>query len=96
MIKTYKIAHINRQGQDIIIVPLESIDSLNHMERCVIGDALQFFATDAGLKGNVCLVWQTGDIFKYLAPSLWYSFFGSIDMDFVKANLNRTLTCSYQ
>jgi hypothetical protein len=96
MTKTYKIAHIHKDGQDIIIFPLDSLDSLNNMERAAICDSLQFFASDAGLKGIVCLVWQSGGLFKFLAPPAWHTFFGSIDMAFVHTNLNRTLTCSYQ
>ena len=98
MTKTYKIAHINERGQDIIIVPLEglTIDSLSDTEKKSILDGLQFFATDAGLKGTVCLVWQIGNVFKFIAPAPWHPFFQSIlGMDFVRANLNRTLTCTY-
>jgi hypothetical protein len=100
MTKTYQIAHIHKDGQDIIIFPLESLDSRNDMELAAICDSLQFFATDAGLKGIVCIVWQRGGVFKYLAPREWQPFFDSIGsaggLALVQTMLNRTLTCSYQ
>ena len=98
MTKTYHIAHIHEQGQDIVIVPLEaySIDCKTDAEQNAIRDGLQFFASDAGLKGTVCLVWQSGGMFKFRAPTAWHPFFRSINMDVVRTNLNRTLTCTYQ
>ena len=97
MTKTYPIAHIHEQGQDLIIIPLEEnfMNMRSEAERNGIRDALQFFATDAGLKGTVCLVWQSHKVFRAVAPKVWSSFFESIDMTFVGANLNRTLTCDY-
>ena len=97
MNKSYEVAHIHEQGQDLIIIPLEAagINNLSEEKQFSVCDSLQFFASDAGLKGVVCLVWEVGTQFKFIAPKKWHPFFKSINMDFVNANRNRKLTCSY-
>ena len=93
--KTYEIAHIREQGQDMIIVPVtSSVGSKNQQQQNEIKNSLQLFATDAGLAGMVCLVWSSGNRFGFLAPSQWHGFFRSIDMRFVAANINKKLTCN--
>lgn len=90
------IAHIHEQGQDIIIIPLSSslIHHKSSGEQNAICDFLQDVVSSAGLKGVVCVVWEVGSTFYFIAPKAWQNFFKSINMDFVRANLNRTLTYS--
>jgi len=92
--QSYNIAHLRKQGQDIIIVPIApTVGSKNQQEQNEIKNSLQLFATNAGLAGTVCLVWNTGNRFNFLAPAQWHAFFQSIDMRFVSANINKKLTC---
>ncbi|NUW72499.1 hypothetical protein HOP38_08205 [Vibrio mediterranei] len=92
--ETYQVAHIREQGQDMIIIPLNqrvgtySQSQLNDLKR-----SLQFYASDAGLAGEVCLVWESGRTFHFLAPTPWHAFFRSINMSVVAANINKKLTC---
>lgn len=97
MRKKYSIAHVHEQGEDLIIIPLNAntFNSLTRSEQESTREALQFFATDAGLVGTVCIVWQLGNLFKFIAPTPWHQYFRSIDMGFVQANLNRELSCQY-
>ena len=98
MTKSFRVAHIHEQGQDIIIVPRDGLvmatltnESLEEMRL-----AFQLVASEAELKGIVCLVWEVAQVFHFAAPLPWHPFFRSIDMSFVVAHLNRTLTISYE
>ena len=92
---TYKIAHIRKQGQDIIIVPLESRfhnQPADKKESTRI--ALQRCAAQHKLSGTVCLVWEHGKRFYAIAPKQWRSFFQSVTMGYVCRNINKKITCS--
>jgi len=92
--ETYKIAHINEQGQDMIIVPVtSSFGSKSQSDQSSFESTIQYCAADAGLKATVCIVWQVGNRFHFAAPNAWHQFFRSINMQWVNANINRTLTC---
>ncbi len=92
--QTYEVAHIREQGQDMIIVPVSSrVNSMSNQQQNELNQSLQFYANDAGLAGEVCLVWEYGNRFHFLAPRPWHPFFKSIDMRFVAANINKKLTC---
>ena len=91
---TLDIAHIHEQGQDMIIAPLDSSFEYksSQQQHAAVGQ-LQAAATSAGLRGKVVVVWQTsGGRMKFIAPPPWHPFFRSIDIHWVMANLNRSLT----
>jgi len=92
---TYRVAHIHKDGQDMIIIPLDSAFDLSgeNQKRAEL-DRLQGCATAAGLRGAVVLVWQSASgAWNFIAPTPWHPFFRSITMAFVTAHLNRTLPC---
>lgn len=91
----FAIAHINRQGQNIIIIPLgwQSIQTISADEQEGMRLALEECAHAAGLAGTACIVWQLGKTFRFIAPQLWHPFFLSLDMATVGAMLNKTLIC---
>jgi hypothetical protein len=92
---TYKVAHINKQGQDMIIIPVSSeVSCMSNTKKNELKCSLQAFANDAGLAGEVCLVWNRGQHFHFLAPQPWHGFFSSVNMQFITGNINRELTCS--
>ncbi|MER9392204.1 MULTISPECIES: hypothetical protein [unclassified Mesorhizobium] len=91
---TLKIAHIREQGQDMIIAPLDS--SFDHktssQQQAAIAE-IQLAAGGAGLKGTVVPVWiASAGKMKFIAPDPWHPFFQGINMKWVQANLNKTLT----
>ena len=93
---TFEVAHIKEQEQDLVIVLLNSsFGNKLENEQKRIRNVLQVCATDAGLAGTVVPVWEdaTGRMCS-LAPRPWHPFFGSIDMAFVAANINRRLICN--
>ena len=85
---TFDVAHINEQGQNIIIV---IVGRQVMQSEC---DALQRCASSAGLAGVVVPVWPDfmGG-FGFLAPMQWMSYFQSLDWNFICMNVNGTLTC---
>ncbi|MBK8945390.1 MAG: hypothetical protein IPM32_08990 [Ignavibacteriae bacterium] len=79
----------------MIIVPLKSsFGQLSQHEQNENLNALQLCASEAGLRGIVCLVWNIGSVFNFMAPDEWCPFFNSIDIQFVMMNINRELTCT--
>lgn len=92
---TYKIAHLREQGQDMIIVPLDSsFDYKTQSEQNEIVSALQWCARSAGLAGTVVPVWRSGSSQRFIAPQNWHPFFRSLSYSTIIANLNKELTCS--
>jgi len=90
---TLKVAHINQQGQNIIIAPLDgSFDRRSSDEQRNLIAEIQLAASNAGLAGRVVPVWISGGRMKFIALQQWHPFFRSIDMRWVMANLNQTLT----
>lgn len=87
-----KIAHLREQGQDMIIVPLES--SFGHKseqdQRDTINE-LQMRARSAQLRGTVVPVWESGGTMKFIAPEPWHPFFRGLSMPAIWQNLNREL-----
>jgi len=90
----FQVAHLNEQGQDLIIVPLDaSFDSKTQSDQNGIVGELQARSAAAGLGGTVVPVWDAGGgRMAFIAPRPWHPFFQSIGLDFVAANLNRQLS----
>jgi len=96
MSTTFDVAHFRTQGQDVIAVCVTSQFGMkSNLEQNRILNALQFRANAAGLKGTVVPVWDAGGgRMGFLAPSQWRSFFGSIGLADIAANINRQLRCA--
>jgi hypothetical protein len=90
----YKIAHIRKQGQDIIIVPVDrSYGSQSQADQNKTRNALQIAATSAGLAGQVIIAWEGGSgRVGTLAPREWSQFCSSLSWPFIARNINKTLT----
>jgi hypothetical protein len=90
----YKIAHLREQGQDMIIVPLESsFGNMSDSDQQEILSSLQKCASSAGLAGTVVPVWRSGSGHRFIAPRPWHSFFQSMSWNVIVANINKELTC---
>ena len=93
MQKTFELAHINEQGQNMIIIPLEpSFACKSSTEQNQICSSLEIAAHEAGLAGKVVLVWKQGRMMSYLAPRQWHAFFKSIAYDQILLSINKKLT----
>lgn len=87
-----KVAHINRRGNDMIIVPLdESFGDFDPAQRDAILKDMRDAARRQGLGGTVVPVWPSDERLRFLAPKPWHPFFGSMSWDWLVGNLNREI-----
>lgn len=94
MSKKFKIAHINEQGTNLIITPLDSgFNTKTTAQQNDFINWLQSHARAAGLAGTVVPVWLSGRTMKFIAPPSYHPFFRSISWDFVLVNINKELSC---
>lgn len=91
---TLEIAHVNKQGVDLIIVPLSrDFDLKSDADKDAAVDEIQYAAASAGLGGTVVPVWpKHNNRMAFIAPTQWHPFFRSIDLRWIRANLNRRLS----
>jgi hypothetical protein len=89
-----KIAHINVQGQDMIIAPLDrGFGSKTDEDRREALAEIEARARSAGLKGHAVAVWDAGGgRMAFHAPTPWHPYFQSINLQTVFANVNRELS----
>ena len=90
----FQVAHLRQQGQDMVVVPLES--SFGHKtsnDQQQIISELQVHARAAGLAGTVVPVWDTGGgRMSFIAPQPWHPFFKSLNLRTVWTNINKELS----
>jgi hypothetical protein len=91
---TFQVAHLRRDSQDIIIVPVDrTFGKRSPAEQARIQEAFQRSAVSAEMAGVVVPVWEdaTGRM-AFRAPPPWHDFLKSIDMVYVATALNRILS----
>jgi hypothetical protein len=91
---TFQVAHLRREGQDIVIVPVDrSFGKRSPAEQARIQEAFQRSAAAAAIPGVVVPVWEdAAGTMAFRAPPLWHEFLKSIDMVYVATALNRSLS----
>lgn len=91
---SFKVAHLREQGQDMIIVPLESaFGNASSEDQHQQIAALQLAARSAGLAGKIVPVWDAGGgRMAFIAPTPWHPFFKSINLAVVAQSINKTLS----
>lgn len=91
---TFQVAHLRRDGQDIIIVPVDrSFGKRSPAEQARIQEAFQRSAVCVEMSGVVVPVWEDpAGRMAFRAPPPWHDFLMSIDMVYVATALNRTLS----
>ena len=91
---TFQVAHLRRDGQDLIIVPVDrTFGSRSSSEQSRIQEAFQRSAAAADIPGVVVPVWEdAAGRMAFRAPPPLQEFFKSIDMVYVATALNRSLS----
>jgi hypothetical protein len=85
----YDAAHLNKQGQDMIIFPLDdSFDYKSEQDQYAILEELELRAHAAGLAGTAVAVWESGGRTKFIAPTPWHPFFRNFGVSDVLNNIN--------
>jgi hypothetical protein len=91
---TYKIAHINKQGVDLIIIPFDS--TFGHkpkLEQNQILEYLQTYSASANLSGTVVPCWREGNSFAFVAPSELHPLLNFQSFADILRLINKQLTC---
>jgi hypothetical protein len=93
---TYRIAHLNHQGHNVVLVELEeSFHYRSVQEKESALGYLQRATAGAGLAGEVALAWQGPDgRAQFFAVEKWHRFCESIDLNFIRRNVNKQLHCT--
>ena len=88
-----KIAHLCQQGQNMVIVPLDSsFGRKSQQEQIAAVEELQILSHAAGLAGTVVPVWDGGGgRMSFIAPRPWHPFFRSLNLLAVHRNINKEL-----
>jgi hypothetical protein len=91
---TFQVAHLRRDSQDIIIVPVDrTFGKRSPAEQARIQEAFQRSAVSAEMAGVVVPVWEDASgRMAFRAPPPWHDFLKSIDMVYVATALNRILS----
>lgn len=91
---TFQVAHLQHDGQDVIIVPVDrSFGKRSPSEQARIQEAFQRSAAAADIAGVVVPVWEDASgRMAFRAPPPWHEFLKSIDMVYVATALNRSLS----
>jgi hypothetical protein len=91
---TFQVAHLQREGQHLIIVPVDrAFGSRSPAEQSRIQEAFQRSAAAAKIPGVVVPVWEdSAGRMAFRAPAQWQEFLKTIDMVYVATALNRTLS----
>ena len=89
---SYKLAHIQEQGVDLIIMPLDpAFGGMTPSEQKEELAGFQLRAEDAGLRGTVIPVWNEFGRLVFIAPPEWHPLLAGLTPDYVETNLNREL-----
>lgn len=91
---TFEVAHLREQGQDLIIVPVNSdFGSKTSTEQEQIRLQLELAANRAGLAGHAVTVWDAGSgRMAFRGPIAWRSFLEGLSLPLVAANINKRIT----
>jgi hypothetical protein len=92
----FEVAHLKIQGVDVVIIFLgREFDHKAESEQAQIHQSLQVCSAQAGLRGNVVLIWE--DVFgrpKFRAPQNQRAFFKTVNVAELYAQRNKRLTCN--
>ncbi|MEM1379878.1 MAG: hypothetical protein AAGH41_04550 [Pseudomonadota bacterium] len=88
----FQIAHLNIQGNDIIIIPFSKrFAQKPRTEREQTVRDFQQATKKAGLKGVVVPIWPNGDDIQFIAPKPWHPFFQKVSWPWIENNLNKEI-----
>lgn len=92
---TFEVAHLNIQNVNVVVIFLgHAFDHQTDSQKAELQTALQICARNAGLAGNVVLVWRdTFGHMKFLAPQQQHPFFKTADYASLYRQVNKKLTC---
>jgi hypothetical protein len=92
----YRIAHTRQQDVNMVmVVTSPSFFSSGGNEQSRGYTALQSCVRGANLAGEVVLVADVNRRFMFYGPKRWDGYLRTLDMQWVNARLNKSLTCNF-
>ena len=92
----YKIAHVKHQGSNMVLVWVNrSFFYGSSQDQARWSTAIQQCVRSANLAGQTLLVTEDSGRFRFYGPNTWHNFLRTIDMAWVRARLNKELTCNF-
>ena len=95
-VTTYSIAHTRYRDSNMVIVVSNAnffAQSDETQERWFT--QLQVCSRNANLAGQVIVVANVNGRFRFYGPRSWHNFLRTLDMAWVRARINKELTCHY-
>jgi hypothetical protein len=93
---TYKIAHTRQRDVNMVfVVTSSSFFNADSGAKERMWTAMRACAKGANLAGDVVMVANVNGGFKFYGPKSWISYLQTLDMTWVNARLNKSLTCTF-
>jgi len=95
-VTTYKIAHTRyRDSNMVIVVSNANFFAQSEQTQLRWFTSLEVCSRNANLAGQVIVVANVNGRLRYYGPRSWHRFLSTIDMAWVRARVNKELTCHY-
>jgi hypothetical protein len=92
----YQIAHTRYKNSNMVIVVInKSFFNGSNADQARWFTSIEQCVRSANLAGQTVVVANDNNRFRYYAPKTWHGFLRTIDMNWVRARLNKRLTCSF-
>lgn len=91
---TYPCAQIDRDGQNLLIVPLDdNFESMSSAAKASVAEVFEAKARAAGFVGVLIPVWRRkANLMGFLAPVTHHPFLQSLDIETVSGMINGKLS----
>jgi hypothetical protein len=92
----YRVAHVRHQNSNMVIVhvnPSFFYGSNQDQQRWFT--AIQQCVRSVNLAGQTIVVTSDNGRFRFYGPNSWHNFLRTIDMSWVNARINKSLTCKF-
>lgn len=92
----YKIAHVKYQGNNMVLVWVNrNYFYASNQDQARWFTAIEQCVRSANLAGQSLLVTEDNGRFRFYGPNSWHNFMRTIDMNWVRARINKELTCTF-
>lgn len=96
MTAKYPVAHVKHQSTNIVIVLVNSsFFRGSGVEQSRWFTAVEQCVRSVNLAGQALIVANDGGRYRFYGPKSWHGFMQTIDLNWVNARINKSLTCNF-
>ena len=96
MTANYPVAHVKHQNSSLVVVEVNaSFFRGSVAEQGRWFTAVEQCVRSVKMAGQTLLVAKVNGSYRFYAPKHWHSFMQTIDLNWVNARVNKSLTCNY-